>query len=350
MPRWLSEGISVYEERQENPAWGQSMNPRYRELILAGELTPVSQLSAAFLNPASPAHLQFAYYESSLVVEFLVERYGRETLQRILTDLGCGVPINELLEHCTGSLELLDREFAQFARARAEGLAPDADWRRLPLPPATDAASLADWNMQHPNNFWGLQRYALRLLSERKWEAAQAPLKQLLALYPGDVGPNNAYRLLAAAHRELGETDRERAVLDQLASLDADAADVYLRLMELQSAAEDWEGLVSTAERMLAVNPLVPAPHRHLARAAEELARPRQAINAYRALLQLAPVDPAEVHYRLACLLQQAGDLQAARRHVLQALEQAPRFRAAHRTLLQVFRAMEQSEDEGKDQ
>jgi hypothetical protein len=45
MPRWLSEGISVYEERQADPAWGQSMNPQYREFILNGEATPVSQLS-----------------------------------------------------------------------------------------------------------------------------------------------------------------------------------------------------------------------------------------------------------------------------------------------------------------
>ena len=42
MPRWLSEGISVYEERQENPAWGQSMTPQYRELILEGGATKVS--------------------------------------------------------------------------------------------------------------------------------------------------------------------------------------------------------------------------------------------------------------------------------------------------------------------
>ena len=53
MPRWLSEGISVYEEAQANPAWGQSMTPLYRQMILEGGLTPVSELSAAFLNPPS---------------------------------------------------------------------------------------------------------------------------------------------------------------------------------------------------------------------------------------------------------------------------------------------------------
>jgi hypothetical protein len=79
MPRWLSEGISVYEESQRNPTWGQQMNPRYRRMILTGELTPVGKLSGAFLSPPTPMHLQFAYYESSLVVEFLIERFGLQS-------------------------------------------------------------------------------------------------------------------------------------------------------------------------------------------------------------------------------------------------------------------------------
>ena len=41
MPRWLSEGISVYEELQRDPTWGQKMTPQYRRMILAGEMTPV---------------------------------------------------------------------------------------------------------------------------------------------------------------------------------------------------------------------------------------------------------------------------------------------------------------------
>src|SRR2546423_10405555 len=76
MPRWLSEGISVYEERQADPAWGMRLNAHYRAMIKKDGLTPVGSLSAAFLAPKTSDHLQFAYLESSLVVEYIVSRYG----------------------------------------------------------------------------------------------------------------------------------------------------------------------------------------------------------------------------------------------------------------------------------
>ena len=94
MPRWLSEGISVFEELQENPIWGQKMTPRYREMILGKDFTPLGELSAAFLAPKTEMHLQFAYYESCLAVEFLAKQFGIEAIRKILRDLGEGTEIN----------------------------------------------------------------------------------------------------------------------------------------------------------------------------------------------------------------------------------------------------------------
>ncbi|HEX4149168.1 MAG TPA: hypothetical protein VHY20_09280, partial [Pirellulales bacterium] len=114
MPRWLSEGISVYEERQRDPAWGQSMTPEYRRLILSDALTSVSRLSGAFLKPPSPQHLQFAYFESSLVVEYLVGRYGPGALDHVLNDLADDVPINTTLARHTEKIEQLDADFQAY--------------------------------------------------------------------------------------------------------------------------------------------------------------------------------------------------------------------------------------------
>ena len=340
MPRWLSEGISVYEERQADPAWGQTMNPQYREMILKGELTPVGQLSAAFLAPPSGMHLQFAYYESSLVVEFLVDQHGHESVVGVLNDLARDVPINTALEtHTKKPIAELEKGFEEFARLRAEQLAPAAELDREQLPKAGPAAGAqtAEWLKDHPNNVWGQLQLAALLIRERKFAEAKAPLLRAIELYPGYTGSDNAYSMLAAVHRELNEPDQERDVLRRLTKLDADGVPAMLRLLELDAAANDWQAAMRDAERLLGTNPLLPQPHRTMARAGEELKRPADAIAAYHRLLLMDPEDPAEVHFRLARLLHAAGDA-SAKRHVLLALEGAPRFAEALRLLLEMQR------------
>ncbi|HUG69815.1 MAG TPA: tetratricopeptide repeat protein [Pirellulaceae bacterium] len=343
MPRWLSEGISVYEERQANATWGQTMTPEYREMILGDALTPVSKLSGAFLSPPSAMHLQFAYYESSLVVEHLVERYGMETLQRILVDLGAGISINDALQRYTGSIEALDSEFAEYAREQARQLAPDVDWDKPDVPEDVSRDALAAWLEEHPNSYVGLQQYANLLLRERSWPEAQKVLEQLRKLYPGSIA---AASMLARVQRELKDVAAETTTLEQIAELSADHTVAYQRLLELATEREDWAEVRKNGERLLAVNPLLPGPHRSLVKAAEQLNDDQLAISSLNALLRMDPIDPADMHYRLGCALRRTGDLPVAKRQILMALEEAPRFRAAHRQLLEILDEMDENEAE----
>ncbi|UCD48662.1 MAG: tetratricopeptide repeat protein [Phycisphaerales bacterium] len=338
MPRWLSEGISVYEELQRNPKWGQRMSPQYRRMILAGELTPVGSLSSAFLNPPTPLHLQFAYYESALVVEYLVDRFGFDALKAILVDLGQGVDINAAITAHAGPLKKIEQEFEAFARERAKSLAPRVDWEqpeREAISPANEE-TLSRWLAEHPNSFWALQQQALSLLAREQWESAKEPLRKLIALYPEYVDEGNAYELLARVHRGLGETEHEIEVLTELATRSADAGEAYERLTEVGAEREQWPQVVENGDKYLAVYPMLGTVHWRLGQAHEALGQDEQAIESYRRLLWLKPSDPVEVHYRLARLLR-PRDAAAAKKHVLQALADAPRFRQGHRLLLQIL-------------
>jgi tetratricopeptide (TPR) repeat protein len=337
MPRWLSEGISVYEESQHNPTWGQQMNPTYRRMILGGELTPIGNLSAAFLSPKTPMHLQFAYYESALVVEFLVQRSGLASLKAILADLAKGDRINAAIAKHAGPLDKIETEFEAFARQRAETLAPGVDWEqpaRDQLDPS-DPEAVAQWLSKHPNSLWALTLQAKSLLADHKWEQAKTLLQKLISLYPGHMDKDNAYQLLAEAHRNLGETPQEAQVLSTLANLSADAAEAYNRLMEIGMEQKNWGQVVENGERYLAVYPMLSAMYWRLGRANEELGREEPAVQAYRHLLLLDPSDPVEVNYRLARLLRQRDPV-AAKKHVLEALADAPRFREGHKLLLEM--------------
>jgi tetratricopeptide (TPR) repeat protein len=340
MPRWLSEGISVYEERQANPAWGEALIPQYREMILGDDFVPVGKLSAAFLTPKTSLHLQFAYYESSLVVEFLVKQFGLDSVKNVLRDLGEGVLINDAIEHRTASLEKIEKDFSAFARQRAEQLAPGLDFKKPKRGAAIAAVEDDDPDAKPKQNFYKLASEAKKLIAQKKFQEAKAPSQKLLDLFPGYTDADNAYELLAAAHRGLKETDEEREILSRFATLNADATDAYQRLMELAAAAQDWKSVLTNAARFLAVNPLLVQPHRYLARASEELGQAQQAIQSYQLVLALDPPDPPEVHFRLARLLRPA-DEPAAKRHVLQALEDAPRFRDAHLLLLELTKPPE---------
>jgi predicted Zn-dependent protease len=341
MPRWLSEGISVYEERQVDPAWGMHLDAAYRGMIMKDELTPVGSLSAAFLAPKTPEYLQFAYLESSMVVEFIVSRFGVDHLRGVLADLRGGQEINAALAKNVEPLEKLDKEFAAFAHERAERLAAKLDWEKpdpdVLLPGADD--ELAAWEKKHPDNYWLLKLHAQRFLTEKQWARAKAPLARLVELYPSQKGTDTAYRPLVAALHELGETAEERRVLTTWAAVDDEAPDAYLRLMELAAADKDWPTVTRNAERYLAVNPLVAPPYRYLAQASTETGDLAAAVGAWRTLLQLDPADPADAHFQLAQLLHRRGDTGEARRQTLLALEEAPRYREALHLLAELHQA-----------
>ena len=101
------------------------------------------------------------------------------------------------------------------------------------------------------------------------------------------------------------------------------------------SPAGDWPTVLKYADRYLAVNPLVIAPHRFLAKASAERGDTATAIRSNRIMLTLDPPDPTDVHYQLAKLLYATGSPEA-RRHVVMALEYAPRYQDALRLLQKI--------------
>jgi tetratricopeptide (TPR) repeat protein len=300
----------------------------------------VSELSGAFLSPRTPFHLQFAYFQSALVVEYIASRYGREAVRRILRDLGAGLPINTALDRHTDGLEQLEQDFDRFARNRAELLAPEVDWEQPDLEALIhdDGDPLAEWVSEHPLNYAGALALAAQLVDERRWQEAQGLLETLIKLYPDHTGSGSPYELLARIHRELNETAAERSVLEQYVARDASALSAGLRLLELAVENQDWQAVCLASDGVLAINPLLPAAHRARAAAAEKLDQVDDAVAAYRALLALGPQNTAEVNYRLARLLRERNELPLAKRHVLAALEEAPRYREAHRLLLEIVR------------
>jgi tetratricopeptide (TPR) repeat protein len=140
--------------------------------------------------------------------------------------------------------------------------------------------------------------------------------------------------------------------LERFTALNDDMIEPRLRLMEMaaegaggagggDSKDPDWRAVKKQAEQAMAISPLLPAPYRYLARATEALGERVPAIEAYRTLLRLDSLDLAGQHYHLAKLLFDENQLPEARHEVVLALEEAPRYREAHRLLLVIADKMD---------
>lgn len=348
MPRWLSEGISVHEELAEDPSWGQRMLPEYLEIILGDKMKPVSNLSAAFLTADSNMDLQFAYYQSALVVEFLVKQYGFDKLTAILRDLGEGVEINAAIARHTEEIAKIDAKFAAYARDLAKSLAQGLEWNKPKLTaddgpgdvgrflrssaPIGNAAELL---RSQPNNYWAFIAGTQEAVAEKNWDEANELLERLFKRAEGGFQNPQPYVLRAAVARGRDEPGKEREALERAAAVDGNQLDVFLRLLEIETAREDWPAVAKWSRRAIGMNPFAGGPYRALAQAAEKLGQPAEAIRALETMLKLEPLNPAELHFQVA-RLRKPTTPELAKRHLLLALEEAPRYREAHRLLLEL--------------
>lgn len=332
IPRWLTEGISVYEEQQANPGWGKRMNSHYRELILKEKPVALQELDQLFRGP----QIDFAYFQGSCAVEYIVKKYGFEALRLILDDLGKGIPIADTLRKRTAELPVLNSEFQAYLKKKAEELAPALDWTQPePEKLIALAANPVEWVKQSPNNFWAMMTYAHHLVNQRNWAEAKTVLEKIVTAYPNSREQDNPSFLLAKVYRELGDSANERAVLERMAASDGDAFRVLERLIELALEKGDSSAAAKYGEALLGVNPLFPKVYRQLGKAYAALGDTRQRIKTYEVLLELEPVSAADTHYELAQILHEQHD-PAAKLHLLKTLEAVPRFRDAQRLLVEM--------------
>jgi tetratricopeptide (TPR) repeat protein len=300
-------------------------------------MTPIGDLSGAFMKAESGEDMQFAYYQSSLVVAYIVEKYGQSSLRSILLDLATGIPINQAIETHTANVDKLDKTFIQWAQAHASELGKSLNWDE-PDPSLIGPSDVADFLSTNPDNYYLLIASARQHVNKENWEKASALLDRLIEAYPEQRGAGGALYLAAVVAKQQKDREKEIRLLEELASIDGDITDAYLRLMQLALENEDWKALRINAERYLAVNPLVARPYEALAVACLALGDTEKAIKARQTVLKLNPIDPALAHYQLAKLLHDEKKPDA-KRHLLQALEEAPRYREAQKLLLNLIKA-----------
>lgn len=329
VPRWFSEGLAVFEERRARPGWGFDVTPGFLMAFRQGRLAPASALNRSFVRPSYPEQVVHAYFQGGLLMEMIAANHGFEAIVRMLEGYRDGRTTPDLFRGVLGlEPEALDAAFEDYVRQRfaraLEALAPVVDSKE---------GSMPDGRYPH------LLRQARRAMEAKDLDGAYAALIRAQALFPEHAGPDSTYPLLAALYLERGEPESAIDQLERGIAIDADDLDAHRRLAELHTKSGDPAAAAEVIDRTLLIQPFDATLYRTLAEIRESRGEWQQAAAAREAVVALEPSDPAEARYLLARARHRAGDLPAAKREVLGALEAAPMYEEALELLLEIREA-----------
>lgn len=82
VPRWLTEGFSVYEEKERDRTWERGMDRELFDAYHNHDIPPVHLLNRLFRGP----RILFGYYQGGLIVEWIARQYG---FQKAIALLQC---------------------------------------------------------------------------------------------------------------------------------------------------------------------------------------------------------------------------------------------------------------------
>lgn len=353
MPRWLSEGISVYEELEFSPACGHKMDVAYKPLIDFDDLPGLEDLETYFTRPKTPYDIQLGYFFSGEFVRFYAEEYGFDPLPAALDKIGGGMETNAALaEACGETIQELNTRFQSFLSERLKpyGNLPEIPEKtESPLAGLFDApegegggphaaAPEPDW-FEASSPFTDALKKGAEAMENEDWETAEGELLKAHELFPDYTGGDAPLNLLARVYDQSGQRDKLIETLWRVLDWDATQFPAAKRLMGLLREDGDWEGVSRAAHWAMGIDPFDLDVRKALLAAYRETGRPERALGVAGQLVQLD--RPASVDHRMTriSILKETARWDNARRETLRLLEDVPHYWDAQRALLEIAAA-----------
>jgi len=344
VPRWFSEGLSVFEERKAYPGWGDDMKLEYLKVIkqtarqpateppparrpqaegenpgeqraipTLAKLLPIAELNEGFLHPKYPAQVLVSYYQASMVSEYIEMKWGFPAIRNMLGLYKVGKTTEQVFREALNvSLEGFDTEFLKWIGDKAAPIDP-AKYGKL-LNEGTEALEAGDT------------------------DKAIVSLKEAVEMYPEYSDDNNAWEPLAQAYLKKGDKAAAADVLKKYLNYSELAFTSFVKLSELLEESGDKPGAAKALEGAMYVRPMDLKGHSKLGTLMLEAKQYSNAAREYETMIALKTPDRATAYYLLAQAYMGDGKKAEARKAVLSSLDIAPSYEPAQKLLVEILK------------
>jgi tetratricopeptide (TPR) repeat protein len=337
VPRWLTEGISVYEEKLARPEWARGQDLEWVHLLNEDKTIKLANLNAAFQDPRS---ISLAYFEASLLVDYLVETYGDEGLHKLLRAYGQGLDTDAALKASNNvTLAQMQDGFDRFndkhfgaLRAALKTPPEDVDLPKMPLD------ELKAYVVKNEGSYIAQMALGVQLRRGGDLDGAVAAFKKAAALVPMAGGEDSPYAMLADIAAERRDTPGAIEALQGLVAADFNNVEAARKLASLlrDAGVSEPARLEPVYRRIVATDPFDADARSALGRVLMKDNQADAAVREFKAVVAMNPVDQAAAYTDLAESYFQAGKRADARRQTLAALEVAPSYERAQDLLLKL--------------
>ena len=356
MPRWLSEGISTWEEREARPEWGRRQGIELVRAVEDEKLLPVASLNEGFTGANSNEDLGFAYFQSYLVVDFIAKEYGFEKMVELINQYALIKEESEMFSAVFGKpIEEFDADFRSWIDRRVgeidvyvhnedaadEGAAHGHGQREnssAVLAELYNNASLKQHMRQRvqdqPRDFQAHLQLGIVLFKEELFEEAKVHLEIADEILPDYSGYPSPPLVLSQIYERQGD---DAARIEQLKRMMVNQQHDYdsaVLLAKRALDAGDTEEADYYVQRALSVSPYRLDVHQVSAQIATLTENASMAVREFEVLVTLDRNDPVEARTNLAEAYMNNGQAQEAKRNILTALEIAPSYQRAQQVLL----------------
>lgn len=338
VPRWFTEGLSVFEERRAKPAWGEELSVPFLRAYQQGRILGIATINNGFMRPTYPGQIQVSYFHASVICDWICERYGFESIIRMLDGYNRRLSTTEILQEVLEvSTSEFDRAFDQYVQDRFQAqfsVLKTADNDTMAV--AVSAEEIAAMASNNPDDFVAQMTAGSFFYLQEQFERAIPYLERALELLPEYGASDGPDAFLANIYMMQGNTGRAIEMLSNLTAVNETDYSAHMTLARLLKAEDNTQKAAEILNRTLYIYPLEQDLYERLASVHDDLGKYEQAVKARRAVLALDPVDRVEALYLLALAHHRAGERDEARIVVLQALEMAPNYEDALDLLLEL--------------
>ena len=335
IPRWFSEGLSVYEERRARPGWGDDWNPMFVGSFMDKRWFKIADLDAAFQRPRSPQDVPIAYFEASQICEFIAERFGFDAILQMLAAYREKGRTPDVLRQVLKLSEAdFDREFFAYVESKARPLHQALSTQNNVVASMTKEEVLKQLETQ--DTFALRIRAAELLAADGDTAGAAQHYIRAIELFPYVTARGNPYESLAKMLEQKGDAAQAALILERLVKTDENNLEALKNVARIRSALGEKQKALDALRASFFISPFDYKLHTQAGELSTDLKDNAQALTEFQVALALEPPNIAEANYNVATAFHALGRQLEAKRSVLRALEAAPRYEKAQELLLRI--------------